>query len=170
MLFFVPFYVLFVSNVHAGNASLIEPEAVVTLALYNLLAYLAGGTDVCIVVPSVLLVFLVTKMSGGTGAVTFSVKATVTIIVVVVVPGAIVPTLNVTPKNGRRAVPFTVRRITRSIGCGGGSVAPRREGLVSSFLAVSCGGVPTTCSPRVTSPVGKADLEGPRLFGSFVGL
>lgn len=97
-------------------------------------------------------------------------KVTMTIVVLVLVPGYVVPTLNIRPNKGRRDVPFTVRRITRSVGCGNSSVARSRGKLISSFLAVSCSGVTSDCSPRVISPIGKAGLGSRGLFNSFVGL
>ena len=170
VLFFIPFCILFVDGIRTKGASLMEPGTIVALLLCGLLTCLTKKAGVYVVVPSLLLMFLITGLSRKAKAIAFALGATVAIVMMVIIPKAVMPALGVAPGGKQESIAFAIQQVAHDVKYNSADITPQEKKLISDFLTTDYKRIPKIYDSQIADPVKGTSLRNPDLFSDFMKL
>ena len=169
VLFFIPFCILFVDVIRSRGVSISNPWIIMAILFCGLMTCLSKKAGVYVVVPSLLLMFII-HISKRAKAVAFAIGAVIAIIMMVIIPKAIMPTLNIEPGGKQESIPFAIQQVAHDVKYNGEDMTPQEKKLVSDFLTIDYKKIPEAYDPQIADPVKGTSLKNPALFGDFVKL
>lgn len=169
VLFFIPFCILFVDVIRSKGALLSTPWIIMAILFCGLMTCLSKKAGVYVVVPSLLLMFII-HVSKKAKVIAFAIGAVIAIIMMVIIPKAIMPALNIEPGGKQESIPFAIQQVAHDVKYNGEDMTPQEKKLVSDFLTIDYKKIPEAYDPQIADPVKGTSLKNPALFGDFVKL
>ena len=169
VLFFIPFCILFVDVIRSKGASISNPWIIMAILFCGLMTCLSKKAGVYVVVPSLLLMFII-HVSKKAKVIAFAIGAVIAIIMMVIIPKAIMPALNIEPGGKQESIPFAIQQVAHDVKYNGEDMTPQEKKLVSDFLTIDYKKIPEAYDPQIADPVKGTSLKNPALFGDFVKL
>lgn len=170
VLFFIPFCILFVDGIRTKGTSLMKPKIIIALLLCGLLTCLTKKAGVYVVVPSLLLMFLIVGLSRKAKAIAFALGVVIAVVMMVIIPKAVMPTLSVVPGGKQESIAFAIQQVAHDVKYNSEDITPQEKKLISDFLTIDYKKIPKAYDSQIADPVKGTSLKNPDLFSDFMKL
>ncbi len=169
VLFFIPFCILFVEIIRTRGEAMNNPGVIAMLFICGLLVCLTKKAGIYVVVPSLLLMFLI-HVSKKAKAISFAIGAVIAIIMMVLIPKFVLPTLGIESGGKQESISFAIQQVAHDIKYNGSDMTDQEKKLVSNFLTIDYEKIPEVYDPQIADPVKGTSLKDPDLFSDFIKL
>ena len=169
VLFFLPFCLLLVEIVRSKGEICRTKWAVPLLLGLALLSCVTKKPCVYIIIPSLVFVCFL-RLSKAARIKLVAVAAIVAASILVIIPKAVLPALNIQLGGAQEMIPFAIQQVAHDVKYGSDEMSDKDRQLIDDFLTIPYAEIGDAYDPVIADPVKGTSLDNPDLMGDFLVL